>query len=232
MDLHKLQSELQEAIYIRENGDLQSSRILFDRLISKVKKSLGVESPKEFKNFYVTAMGEYVIQYRLEGGKKYGDALKVGLEVYEFNKKNNLKNLFGPRSVSHVFQNLDNFEEAEPYLRELISLTDNNPYRQGDEMAHLSLCLFRTGRVEEAEKLIDVAIKKISASGSDEKYKNVPYSRSLMFKALILNGQGKKVEALNLAREALQIAEKDNLPFRIMQARVLVNLLEGKFKAQ
>lgn len=99
-------------------------------------------------------------------------------------------------------------------------------------MAHLSMCLFRTGRIKEAGKLIDVAIEKISTGGKNEKYKNVPYSRALMFKALILNGQGKKIEALNLAREALQIAEKDNLPFRIMQARVLVNLLEGKFKAQ
>ncbi len=227
MNLQSLKTQLKEAIDVRESGNLKSSRVLFEALVKEVKNNLGADSPKDFKDFYVTVMGEYVIQIRLEGGRKYVEAVKLGLEVYKFNKENNLKNIFGPRSVSHPLQNAGNFEEAEPYLRELIEMTVDNPYKQGEEMAHLSFCLLRTGRIDEAEQLIDRAIKRITENGKNEKYLNVPYSRALMFKALILNAKGKVKEALDIANEALSLAKKDNLPFRIIQAESLVRFLSS-----
>ncbi len=228
MNLQSLKIQLKKAIDVREGGNLTVSRKLFDKLADQVKKLLKENSSADFKDFYVTVMGEYVIQIRLEGGRKYVEAIKLGLEIYEFNKVNDLKNILGPRSVSHPLQNAGNFEEAEPYLRELIEMTKDNPYKQGEEMAHLSLCLLRTGRVDEAAITIDKAIDQMSQNRGKEKYFNVPYSRALMFKALIFNAKGKTPEALKFAEEALNLAKKDNLPFRIIQAEALVKMLSSK----
>jgi tetratricopeptide (TPR) repeat protein len=228
MELKKLKIQLAEAIDTRESGDLAASRKLFDKLVDQVKNFLSDTSSWEFKNFYVTVMGEYVIQMRLEGGRKYVEAIKLGLGIYEFNKVNNLKNILAPRSVSHPLQNAGNFEEAEPYLRELIEMTKDDPFRQGEEMAHLSLCLLRTGRIDEAEVLIDKAINQITENHTDYKYFNVPYSRALMYKALILNARDRHEEGLKIAEEALSLAKKDRLPFRIIQAEALVSLLKSK----
>lgn len=227
MNLQNLESDLKKAIDVRESGNLSHSRILLESLVKETKKLVKDSSPRNLKNFYVTLMGEYVIQFRLEGKGKLAEALKLGQEVYKFNQDEGLKNFLGPRSVAHTLQDLGDFEGAEVFSRELIELVNGNPFRQGDEMAHLALGLLRMGRIKEAQELIEKSLKQISEYSRGERYSGVTYSAALMIKALILNAGGNSKEALNLVREALTIAKKDKLHFRIFQAEKLIKFLSS-----
>lgn len=228
MNLEDLKLELQKAIDVREGGDLKSSRKLFDDLVAKVKKLLAHNSSRDFKYFYVTLMGEYVIQYRLEGKRKLAEAFELGQDIYKFNQDEDLKNFLGPRSVAHTLQDLGDFEDAEVFSRELISIAKDNPFRQGDEMGHLALGLFRTGKIKEAKGMIEKALKQMSEYGKSERYPSVPYSSALIVKALILNAEKSFKDALGVAKEALALAKKDKLHFRIIQAEKLVEYLSSR----
>jgi tetratricopeptide (TPR) repeat protein len=232
MNLQSLESELKKAIAVRESGKLSDSRVLFESLLEKTKKLLGKNSSKDLKYFYLTLMGEYVIQYRLEGVSSFAKGLEIGKEILAYDEENKVGNPLSLRSVSHTLQNMGSFEEAEPYFRRLVDLTGSDLFKQGEELAHLSLCVFRQGRLDEAEETIERAIEQISKNSSGREYPNVPYSRALTVKALILNAKGEPKRALKLTQESLSIAKKDKLVFRIKQAEKLIKFFQTKIKAQ
>ena len=229
--LPQLEKALKLAIATRESGNLVKSRASFEGIITKVKKLLKKDTSIALKDFYVTLMGEFVIQYRLEAGSGYLKALGLAKDLLAYDRTNGIGNPLSFRSVSNTLMNIGDFEGAEEYLKELVDVTQNDPYKQGDAMSHLSLCLFRTGRIQEGEVLVDRAIRQILESEITDEFIEIHYTHSLMVKALILNAKGKTQEALKLAREALFISKKNKLTFRIKQATNLLDILQKRTKA-
>ena len=228
MDLQILEERINEAIDVRERGELERSRPLFESIIRDIKKQLQDDSSWILKNIYATAMGQYVIQHRLEAGKLYERALDLGRELYEYDKSNNLRNPLSVRSVSNSLVNLGFFEQAEIYLQELIPFFENNSAQKGDTKAHLALCLLRQGKLNDAKKLIDESIGEIKENTAKKKKEFIAtwLSHALLVKSLILNANSNYEGAMISAKEALEVAKKENRTFRIVQSEELINFLK------
>ncbi len=221
-----LEERIKKAIDIREEGALKKSRPLFESLIFDIKKLLAKDSSPRLKNIYATAMGEFVIQHRLEARQLNHEALDLGRKLLEYDRRYKLDNPLSIRSVSNTLLNIGGYEEAEDYVKEIIKLYQNNSGRQGDSEAHLAYVYLRTNRIKEAEELISRAIDHIKRNTAEEPYVSIWLSHALMVKSLISNAKGKPIEALAAAEEALKVAKKDNRVFRIKQAKELVNFLK------
>lgn len=226
MNYSQFHEQIKEAIRIREEGRLLESRPLFEKLVNKLKTRISQKSSAELKYIYATAMGEYIIQYRLEAGAVYREALKLGKDLLKYDNDNKINNPLSIRSVSNTLLNLGAYEEAEPLLREIIPLYENNSSRQGDTKAHLAYCLFRSGKVEQAAYLIENAIPLIQENSAKEDELAVWHSHALIVKSLILNALNNKKEAIQAVSLALDIAEKGKKPIRITQAKHVLAFLQ------
>ena len=228
MNLKKVESRIKDAIDTREEGNLEKSRELFEEIISDLKQILRANSPQDLKYLYATAVGEYVIQYRLEARYLEEEALKLGKQLLNYDKKHKLDNPLSIRSVTNTLVNLGMYEEAEEYFDQLTFLYKDNSGRQGDSKAHLAYIYLRTTRLKKAKVLIEDAIDAIKKNTAKEPYVSVWLPHALIVKSLIFNAEGKTKDALKFAKEALEVAEKDNRVFRIKQAQQLINYLMGK----
>ncbi len=83
MNIQILEKRINQAIDIRESGSLKKSRILFERIIKDIRKLLRKNSSKKLKYIYATAMGQYIIQHRLEAGEMFKKALELGRELLD-----------------------------------------------------------------------------------------------------------------------------------------------------
>ena len=230
MNIKRLENRIDEAINIREKGNLEKSRLLFESIIKDINKLLQKDSSKELKNIYATAMGEYVIQHRLEGGALYRKALKLGEDLLKYDRENKLNNPLSIRAVSNTLLNLGAFEKAEEYLRQLVPLYEGNSAQIGDTKAHISYCYFRTGRVNGANKLVDEAIEDIKENSAKKKYFSVWLSHALLVKSLILNSEKKVKEALEYAKESLKVAEKGRIKVRSNQSKDVIDYLQKELR--
>jgi len=228
MNLKKIESRIKDAIDTREEGNLEKSRELFEEIISDLKRTLRTNSPQDLKYLYVTAVGEYVIQYRLEARRLKKEALSLGKQLLNYDKKHKLDNPLSVRSVTNTLLNLGMYEEAEEYFDQLISLYKDNSGRQGDSKVHLTYIYLRTNRLKKAKVLIEDAIDAIKKNTAKEPYVSIWLPHALMVKSLIFNAEGKTKDALKFAKEALEVAEKNNRIFRVKQAQQLINYLMGK----
>jgi len=219
---------MDKAVDMRETGELDKSRKLFESLVKEVSVLLRRNSTDKLKNLYIQVMDEYVIQHRLEAKKSYNKALDFGKKLLEFDKKYNIHNPSSYRSVSNVLINLGSFEESVGYLKKVVDLYKGNSGRQGDALSHLAYCYLRSGNVVKADELINDALKKIKKNTKNEKYVSVWLSRALMFRSYILFAQGDIKEALKHSKRALKVAEENKLPIRIKQGKDLVNFLQSE----
>jgi tetratricopeptide (TPR) repeat protein len=203
---------------------------LFESLLKDIKKSLSKSSSAELKNLYTEAMGEYIIQHRLEAHQLYIKALEMGRELLEFDEDNKIKNPNSIRGVSNTLLNLGAFEQSEKYLKRLIPLYSGNSAQVGDTKAHLAYCFLRQGKLDKAERLIEGAIEEIkkNTAGKERKFIAVWLSYALLVKSLVLNARGDISEALEVAKEALQLSKKEDRKFRLKQAQELVDYLKKK----
>lgn len=225
-----IEKRIKQAIDTREKGELSKSRRLFESLLKDIEKQLHKDSSKKLKYIYATAMGEYVIQYRLEARQLQHEALDLGRKLLEYDRKHKLNNPLSIRSVSNTLLNIGGYEEAEDYVKTIVRLYRNNSGRQGDSEAHLAYVYLRTSRIKEAEVLIGRAIDNIKRNTGDEPYISIWLSHALMVKSLIYNANGKLIEAIESAKEALKVAKTDNRVFRIKQAQELIDFLQKKIK--
>jgi len=225
-----IEKRIKQAIDTRERGELSKSRRLFESLLKDLEKQLHKDSTKKLKYIYATAMGEYVIQYRLESRQLNHEALDLGRKLLEYDRRHKLDNPLSLRSVSNTLLNIGGYEEAEDYVKRIIKLYRNNSGRQGDSEAHLAYVCLRTNRTKEAEELIGRAINNIKKNTGDELYISIWLSHALMVKSLIYNTKGKLIEAIETAKEALKVAKTDNRVFRIKQAQELIDFLKKKLK--
>ena len=230
MNYLPLENRINEAIGVREKGNLRKSRFLFESILKDINKLLQKDPSKELKNIYATAMGEYVIQHRLEAGALYRNALELGEDLLKYDRENKLNNPLSIRAVSNTLLNLGAFEKAEEYLRQLLPLYEENSAQIGDTKAHISYCYFRTGRVNEASKLVDEAIEDIKENSAKKKYFSVWLSHALLVKSLILNSEKKVKEALEYAKESLKVAEKGGIKVRINQSKEVIDYLQNKLR--
>lgn len=225
MNCQKLRDKLKTAIDLREQGKLDNSRVLFEKIIEETEAILKKDGTKEAKYLYLEVMGEYVIQIRLEAQKKLMEALELGRSLLSFDKRNNINHPLSIRSVSNTLINLEKFEEAIPYLKKLIKLYRDSSAQAGDTRGHLARCLLRIGKLSEAKKAIDKSIEEIEKNSAKIDDTSAWFSHALMVKALVLNAESKKREALSFAKKALRIAEKGKKAFRIDQAKTLIEQL-------
>jgi len=84
----------------------------------------------------------------------------------------------------------------------------------------------RIGKLEEASKLIRLAINNIRKNTSKESYIEVRESYAIMIKAILLRTRGEEAEAKKYAYEALEIAKKGGAVFRIKQAKEVIKLFQ------
>jgi len=228
MDLRILEERINNAIDVRESGELKKSRPLFESILKDVNILLQKDSSKELKNIYTTAMGQYVIQYRLEAGQFYKSALDLGRELYKYDKMNKIGNSLSIRAVSNTLINIGSFEQAEAYLRELIPLFENNSAQKGDTKAHLALCLLRQSKLGEAKKLMEEAIEGINKNTAKKKKEFIAtwLSHALIVKSLILNADNNRDGAMDSAKESLRVSKREKRVFRIAQAKELIRFLK------
>ena len=228
MNRNQLLQEVTQAVSLRESDNLAASKKLFITLTKRV--SALARSPKtEDRNLYIKVIGEYVIQLRHEGAKAFQEALKLARSLYTYNRDYSLNNPFAIRGVSNTLMNLEGYEMAEKYLREILNLIPaSDSAKKGDTLAHLSRCLFRQGKVDPASGLIDEAITLIDQNTENAPEMNLAVwkSHALMVKALLLNSRGDKTNAISLVKEAGVLSGKFNLVIRINQSRELLDYLQ------
>ena len=106
MNLKRIESRIKDAIDVREEGSLEKSRELFEKIISDLKRLLKTNSSQDLKYLYATAVGEYVIQYRLEARRLKEEALRLGKQLLNYDKKHKLDNPLSIRSVTNTLLNL------------------------------------------------------------------------------------------------------------------------------
>lgn len=226
----KLLLKLKEAIETREHGNTEISQKMFADILNDAE-SLKQSNQAEDQRAYIQIMAEYVIQLRHEGNKSYIKALSVARDLYAFNKSNNLKNPRAVRAVSNTLMNLEAYEVAFDYLKELIEITPKeDSARLGDVMAHFARCNFRMGKISEAEKILDEALKNLDKnSGKSSSLEIAAWkSHALVVKAIILNSKGDIKEALSELQIALEIAQKENVIPRIIEITEVIKYLKSK----
>lgn len=209
-----IKQKLEKAVEVRETGRLEKSAMLFSNLLSEVEKDDG--------DLYLLVMAEYIIQLRLEGKAKYEQAYRHGEKLW----KEYPNEPMAMRSFVHPIVDLGGFEIAEDVLRRLVELYPSNSLKKGEAQAHLVNTLMRIGKLEEASKLIKLAINNIRRNTSSESYIEVRESYALMVRALLLRTRGEMAEAKQSAYEALKIAEKGRAVFRVKQAEEVLKLFK------
>jgi tetratricopeptide (TPR) repeat protein len=211
------------AVIAREQGNLIKSAQLFSDLLPELENLKNSPDPSD-QQTYVHIMGEIVIQYRHEGKAALTKALDLAQSLY----------LYAPRDpnairgLSNTLMNLEAYELAEKYLREMLThIPETNSAWLGDTQAHLSRCLFRTNKLEQANSLIDSALTNISANTANVPVLNIAVwkSHALMVKALILNSQHHRNEAIVLAQKANDLVIKEKLKLRTEEAKQLLDFL-------
>lgn len=230
MDFNNLKRRVNSAIDTREKGNLTRSRHLFESIIKDVNRLLRKNSSKELKDIYVTAMGEYIIQYRLEAGQICKKALQLGGELLKYDKLNDINNPLSVRAVSNTLLNQGQYEKAEEYLKQLLPLYEGNSAQIGDTKAHISYCYLRCGYLNEAYRLINQAIIDIKENSANKKHIPTWLSHAFLVKSLILNSQGNIKEAIKYANNALEIAEKGKVKARVDQSRGFIEYLNKRIK--
>jgi tetratricopeptide (TPR) repeat protein len=228
----ELLNKLREATEAREHGRTDISSKIFANILSDIG-TLKKSKDREDLNAYILVMSEYIIQLRHEGKRSYMKALKIGQDLYAFNKSEDLQNSRAVRGISNTLLNLEAYEVAFDYLKELISLTPKeDSARQGDALAHLARCMFRMGKLNQAESTLNDAIKGIEAnSGKSSSIEIAVWkSHALIVKAIILNSKGNIKKALSEAESALEVAEESNVVPRINESTEIVNYLKLKIK--
>ena len=230
MDLReKLPLEIRSAVQRRERGDLKSARKIFENVLRKaeeLKKSPDIDD----QDAYIGIMGEWIIQLRHEGKRKLEEALDVAISVYEYNQKHQRDNPNALRGVSNTNIDLENYEIATGYLKETIALLpESDSARKGEAMSHLAKCLFRTGKVDNAEKVIEESLRLIdqNTAGMKPMFIAVWKSHALKVKALILNSEGRHKEAMLLAKRSLAFAQKFRLAIRTREAEEAIRSING-----
>jgi len=214
---------LETAIELRETGQLTLSRREFESLIAELEPTLKNSTNKTDKFFYATLMGEYVIQHRLEGKALFNKALELGKQLLDYDEKNAISNPLSIRSVSNTLIDLGNYESAILYLTKLLPLYTENSALYGDTLAHIARCHYSSGNIKDAEEFIERAIKEIETNSANVQDTTAWFSHALLLKALILSRNNDKDTALQLANQALQVAQSKNKVMRIKQAQMIID---------
>lgn len=231
MSFYNLKKQINNAVELREKGNLNKSRLIFEFIIKDINKFLLKDSSKELKYIYATVMGEYVIQYRLEAEDLYRKALRLGEELLEYDKMNNIKNPLSIRAVSNILLSLGQYERAGEYLELLLPLYKGSLAQIGDTKAHISYCYFRNGRLDEAQRLINNAIRDIKKDMAKKQYVPTWLSHAFLVKSLILNSQGQIKEAIKYAKNSLEVAEKGKVKARVKQSKEIIEYLNKKMNS-
>jgi len=228
MNINQLKKKLDKAIYAREKGQLTESRILFECLVKLIKEKINGKPSKAVNFIYITIMAENIIQLRLEGQQKLRQALKLGQELLNYDKKYKINNPLSIRSVSNILADLGKYEMAKPFFKQMIQMYQNNSLRMGEAQAHLAYSFLRTGRAKEANNLITLALKNIKANTAEEKYQEVRESYALIVQSLIYKTMGKIKDGKKIAKQALVIAQAGHATHRIRQAKENLSSFELK----
>jgi len=228
MNYNKYSNKLDEAIDVRESGNLKKSRKLFEVLLKNIESETKSNLSNDFQLLYTTIKAEFVIQYRLEAKKLTAEAFSLGKELLEYDEKKMIGNPLSLRSVSNTLIDSQGYEKAVKYLTKMIPMYKNNSARKGDTRAHLAYCFFRSGHVAKAEKMIDQAIEEIVQNSSKEKHFQIFRSHALMVKALIYNSKDQASKSLMSAEKALEMAKKSASSFRVKQAEEIIKFLKEK----
>ncbi len=216
--IQSINEQLEKIIEIREAGKLKIAKRTFLLPIKQISQD---------DSIYPRAMAEYIILLRLEAKELLGQALKLGQELLSFEQNKPAVDPLSIRSVSNTLVDLGGFEAAIPLLKKLSTLYPDNSLRLGETQAHLSLAYLRVGRVEEASKLIKVAIKNIKDNTARENYIEVRISYAYMVQSLIFNSLGQKDSAIKSAEKSLEIANHGNAIHRVSQAKELLSFLKA-----
>lgn len=227
MNNKQLKQVLDQAIELREAGNLSESKLLFDQLNQKVSiKQLKHKDRKEAE-LTVEIITESIIQRRLEGQHKYQATLAVAKQLLELDKKQKLNNPYTYLAISSTLMDSNMFEQALPHLEQYRNASEGNSTRQGDALSHQALCLLRTGKPNEGLSLIEKAHKLINQNTADIPHLPVYQSRALITESLIQYALGQRKKAKDSANQALQVANSGKYRFRQRQAKDLVELLSA-----
>lgn len=111
---------------------------------------------------------------------------------------------------------------AEGYLK-----IQESPAPRGDVEASLARFLLRTGKLDEAYKMIEKALSDLAEGWDEESFphKAIWKSGALLTKALILYNMEDSGQARQLAREALEIAKEHKLKTRKLEAERFLDFL-------
>ncbi len=233
MNRDQLSSLNEQAVKLRESGQLDDSIKLFDQIKTHLPALFASSDPKD-QDTYVGLIGEQLITLRHSSRSLLRESLKQAREIYQWTINHQIKPPYlgyAIRGISNTLMHLGQYELAEPYLRQLITALDpDNSAYIGDSEAHLANCLLRQAKLQPAADLIDLALAKIDANTSKQDALRLAVWQSHAFwvKALILRSQGDKDPALVFATKALALAKQQNITIRLEDAQTLVDLLTNE----
>jgi len=222
MDLKAILDLNTKAVKLREAGQLTEALTLFFQIESQLP-SLQSSTNKSDWDQFVGLTGELFITYRHQSKDTLQKTLDKAQEVYKWAKTTGITGQYlsyAIRGISSALLDQNRYEEAEPYLKEMLANMDSqNSAYVGDTEAHLAGCLLRQGKLEEAKKIITGALQKIdqNMANMDAMPTAVWKSHALLVKALIVNSEGNKQQAIAILEEALTLAKSKNLSVRISE---------------
>lgn len=233
MDHNQLLKLNDQAVRLRESGQLEESIKLFDQIKTHLPALSASPDPTD-QNTYVGLMGEQLIILRHTSRSLLQESLNQAREIYQWAINHQIKPPYlgyAIRGISNTLMHQGQYELAEPYLRQLITALDpNNSAYIGDSEAHLACCLLRQAKLQPAADLIDLALAKIDANTSKQDALRLAVWQSHAFwvKALILRSKGDTSSALDFANKALTQATLHDIQVRRSEAQTLVDLLTNE----
>lgn len=218
---------IEEAKSIMEEGWKAREEFDFKKAKELLKEAMEIfESHEDWYNV-TECLNHLAYTQKLKAQK----VLRKGLEFVDKSVKIAQKNQTKDGSVLRAQMSLlsvyGDFETALKVARKLLS-TQVKPANQADVLGHIAFFELRTGNPSSALKSIEQTEKLLDESWDEERepHRSIWKVSQLVTKGLIHFHLGDKVSAKTAGEAALEIAKREDLQTRIIQAEAFLKLLD------
>ena len=210
---------IEHAKKLMEEGWKAREALDFDtaeKLLTRAKETFTAE--EDWFNL-TEALNHLAYTKKLRGATYINEGFEIAQESINLARKYKV-NLPSPlRAALSLANAIGNFELEIKYCQEAVALMKASMFK-ADLMSHLALCLLRTGKVDEAEKIVVEAEELFKKNWEEERepHRSIWKCKMLRTKGLILYNKGNLAAAKKLGEEAKQLAVEKDLKVRIVEA--------------
>lgn len=203
---------MEEGWKAREALDFKTA----EKLLTQAKETFKTE--KDWFNL-TEALNHLAYTEKLRGIASINKGSELAQESLAIADQHKVKISSPLRANLSLANAIGNFELEVKYCREAVALMEA-PMAKADLMAHLALCLLRTGKAMEAEQTINEAEKLLTQNWETERepHRSIWKIKILKTKGLILYNKGELAASKKLGEQAKEIAVEKDLKARVVEA--------------